>query len=196
MSYIKEIIFYVIVYISYIQGCNLTSNFEGECKYKKTTNITFCYDYISDRICVPYISELYKNHSSYDIDRFLEEKIMNELRFEFKKELDEGNSYMPIINNPDCWKNYIKFICRSNFRSCIDNDEEDFSFKVCSSYCFDYKTACGLPTDNCSISEKNDDGKLSDLDFIDNSNSIQQEIERKLQLKEILNETEKLSACQ
>lgn len=44
--------------------------------------------------------------------------VLEHLAIQFNNELEDPTGFMPIINNANCWKFYITFICRSNFKAC------------------------------------------------------------------------------
>ena len=123
-------------------SCLLNGDILGKCVSKKSVEneITFCDNYISDFICVPYFNNIWNEWTNKTIDNFLEKKLVNNIEKEFLKELSFDTYEMPLINNIGCLNAYFQFICKKNFPLC--NYENNTSYNICKSICENFVGKC------------------------------------------------------
>lgn len=86
------------------------------------------------------------------MDQKIENKVVEHLSSLFIEELNNQSGIMPIINNERCWRSYITFICRSNFKAC--SKDKNKSYKVCTTYCNTFKYECGFSSEICQIEDE------------------------------------------
>ena len=158
MIKLKLFIFIINILNKIYFSCLLNGNITGKCVSKKSleNEITFCDNFISDFICVPYFNNIWYKWTNKSIDEFLEKKLVNIIEKEFLKEISLGTFKMPLINKIGCLDAYLQFICKKNFPYC--NYENDTSYSICKSTCDNFVSKCDTyngdlckdyPTNNC-----------------------------------------------
>ena len=190
----------ILVCITFNHSCIFSGSVEGEClNTRDISDITFCSNYLPESICVPFKSDIWTDFNTKIIDSTIEKNVIESLSTEFELELRNSNGFMPIINSAKCWNMYIEFICRSSFRAC--DKTKNKSYKVCTTYCKNYKIECGYPDKGCNL--ETEQAKSSDSSEVLNKNEFDDppspennlKIETSMKYNNMTDEIEALITC-
>ena len=115
-----HILYYMILYILWLSyQCVVNGGKFNDCLLKENLkeNISFCYNYISDYLCVPQSQYLWDTWSILKKDQEIEKQVVLilELRLEKEKGKSPNATTKFLSNSYLCYKNFVKFICNSNF---------------------------------------------------------------------------------
>ena len=153
---INNIIILLIILLNKLKNnlvinCILNGNIEGKCIQSSLieNEISFCKDYLSDYICVPYFQNIWPEWTNKSIDEIIEKEIMKNIENEFILELTDYNRFpLPLINNIGCMHSYINLICNKNFPPCVF--DSDKTLPLCKKVCTKFLNKCGTWQNLCN----------------------------------------------
>lgn len=144
----KLVIFIFLISLKGNLLCLINGVVEGQCSAKLdiASQIPFCYNYITDNVCVPFVSDIWPEMTITSIDSAIETNLIAYIGTEFSNEITVLSA-MPMINNIGCLESYLTLICKDNFKSC--NITSDTTSPLCASVCSDFSTKCNSYSTLC-----------------------------------------------